>query len=127
MKKILFSVLFMVGIMQFGLAQEQRQFKSPQEKTDEIMAQMQVLKLDDATTAKVSFLFKDFYTKQQQQMREYRNAEHPDREAAITALKKLGNERDDSLKTMLNDEQYKKYLSDIQPNISVRKKRGGNK
>jgi len=124
MKKVLFSMLFLLAGMQFGMAQERHKFKPVEEKTKDVMLQMQSLKLNDSATAKVSAIFTTFYESQQQIMRNYRNAENPDREAALTAMKKIGEDRDDSLKKILTDEQYKKYLSDIQPQITVNRQRG---
>lgn len=125
MKRIILCACFLIGMAQWGTAQEQRRFKSPDERTTEAMAQMQTLKLDDSATLKVTAVFKDFYTRQQEVMRIYRNAENPNREAALESIRKLGEERDGKLQTLLNTDQYKKYLSDIQPQLSMRRNRGG--
>ena len=123
MKKILIGLFLLLGISHFSQAQEQRQRKTPEEKTKEVMVLMQTLNLDEATTTKVNATFTDFFTKQQEAIRQYRQEGNNDREAIMTKRKELMDARDAQLKTVLSADQYKKYLSDIQPQISARPQR----
>lgn len=126
MKKALFGLLLLLGISQVSLAQDQRQRKSPEERTKEVMVLMQALNLDEATTTKVNTVFTDFFTKQQDAIRQYRQEGNNDREAIMAKRKELMDARDAQLKTILSEEQYKKYLSDVQPQISARPQKSSN-
>lgn len=123
MKKVFFCLLLMMGMFQWTAAQQQRRFKSTEEKTSEVMAQMQSLKLDDSITTKATVIFTNYFNKQKQIMANYRASENPDRAAALEGIKKLGEERDENLSKILTADQYKKYLSDIQPQISMKRQR----
>lgn len=123
MKKILFALVLFLGISEVSLAQDQRQRKSPEEKTKEVMVLMQTLNMDETTTTKVNAVFTDFFTKQQEAVRQYRQEGNNDREAIMKKRRELMDARDAQLKTILSEDQYKKYLSDIQPQISARPQR----
>ncbi len=123
MKKTLFTLVLFLGISEVSLAQDQRQRKSPEEKTKEVMVLMQTLNMDETTTTKVNAVFTDFFTKQQEAVRQYRQEGNNDREAIMKKRRELMDARDAQLKTILSEDQYKKYLSDIQPQISARPQR----
>jgi hypothetical protein len=123
MKKILVGLVLLLVISQISLAQNQRQRKSPEDKTSEVMALMQTVNMDPSTTEKVNTVFLDFFTKQQEAVRAYRQEGNNDRETIMAKRRELMNARDAQLKTILSEDQYKKYLSDVQPQISARPQR----
>ena len=70
------------------------------------------LKLDKAQQEKTTAVFTDYYTSQDKMREDARAAGvRPDR----TVKGKMVNDRDDKLKSIFSDDQFKKFKDDIEP------------
>ncbi|HSQ45043.1 MAG TPA: hypothetical protein VLM16_08610 [Ginsengibacter sp.] len=78
------------------------------------------LSLDTAEQSKTAAVFTDFYTAQDKMRADARaSGNRPDRSEFV----KMMNDRDDKLKTIFTDEQYKKFKDEVEP--TLRPQRGG--
>jgi len=126
MKHIILAFLMIAGTFQFTSAQGNRHFRTPEERTNDAIAQLQPLKLDKATTEKATAIFSDFYTKQQNTFRQLRESGNTDRETLVSKVTELAKERDAKLKNIFNEDQYNQYMADIQPELNMRRQRNRN-
>ena len=75
-------------------------------------------KLDNAHQNKSDSIFTVYYTAIQKQRDEMVAAGgEPDRDARRANMQKLSLERDNELKTIFTDEQFKKWKNDIEPTM----------
>lgn len=73
-------------------------------------------KLDNAKLAKTDSVFATYYTAIQKQRDDMMAAGGaPDRDAMRTKMMKLSSDRDDQLKQIFTDDQFKKWKNDIEP------------
>lgn len=117
MKKqfLLFIATAFLGISSL-MAQESRQRLTPEEKTKDAMSKMAAFDLKGKVREEVQGIFMDFYTAQQTAMQDARAA-GADRNAIMEKRKALTDVRDKKLKEVLTDEQYKKWVTDIEPTM----------
>jgi protein CpxP len=79
------------------------------------------LKLDQAQQDKTSAVFTDFYTAQNKMREEARSSgTRPDR----SVMEKMAADRDDKLKAIFSDDQFKKFKSDIEPTLRPQRPQG---
>jgi periplasmic protein CpxP/Spy len=80
------------------------------------------LNLDTAQQSKTAAIFTDFYNAQTK-MREdaMASGQRPDRDA----FQKLMSDRDDKLKGVFTDDQYKKYKDEVEPTLRPQRRGGG--
>ena len=72
----------------------------------------------DKTTA----VFTDFYTTQDKMREDARaSGNRPDR----SAMEKIMNDRDEKLKAIFTDEQYKKYKAEVEATLRPQRRQGG--
>lgn len=80
------------------------------------------LNLDTAEQSKTAAVFTDFYTAQNKMREDARaSGTRPDR----SVFEKMTNDRDDKLKTIFTDEQYKKYKDEIEATLRPQRPQGG--
>ena len=102
------------------------QHQTVQQRVDNAMSKLTSLNLDAATTVKVDTIFTDFYTAQQTAMQSMmQSGGQMDRDAMKQKRQQLAGDRDAKLKAVLTDDQYNKWINDIEP--TLRPQRGGNK
>lgn len=74
------------------------------------------LKLDDDKLAKTDSVFTAYYADMQKQRDDMRAAgAPPDRDAMRDKMLKMNIDRDEKLKIIFTDDQFKKWKSDIEP------------
>ena len=94
--------------------------KSVHEKMDS------AFKLDSEKQAKVDSAFTNYYRQQDKTREEMRSGgERPDFQAMRAKMQPAIEARDKELKTLLTDEQFKKWKEEIEPAMMSR--RGGNR
>ncbi|MBS1742709.1 MAG: hypothetical protein JST81_06685 [Bacteroidetes bacterium] len=98
------------------MAQEARQMPSPEERTKAAMAKIAAFDLSSEKRTKVEAILVDFYTTQQSTMREMRAA-GGDREQMMEKNKDLAAKRNDKLKEIFTEEEYTKWINDIEPSL----------
>jgi periplasmic protein CpxP/Spy len=79
------------------------------------------LKLDKTQQDKTTAVFTDFYTSQDKMREDARaSGTRPDR----SVMEKMSNDRDDKLKSIFTDDQFKKFQSDIEPTLRPQRPQG---
>lgn len=79
------------------------------------------LKLDKAQQDKTMAVFTDFYTTQDKMREDARaSGTRPDR----SVMEKMASDRDDKLKAIFTDDQFKKFKSDIEPTLRPQRQQG---
>lgn len=115
-----FLALLTVTLMSFSslFAQDappQRQ--SAEERTKATMEKLTTLSLAADAQIKAEAAFLDFYKAQQKAMEDMRASGSMDREAMRAKRDELAKKRDEQLKLILNAEQHKKWLEEIEPSL----------
>ena len=125
-KAFLFIALVTMGAMaaqaQGGGGGFQR--RTPEERTKRVVDTLTtVFKLDQAQQTQVQTVFLD-YNKAADKLREgMQQGTPPDR----SQFEKIMTERDEKLKKVLTADQFKKYKDDIEPNMRMSRRQGGNR
>lgn len=100
------------------------QRRTPEERLKMVKEKLTDLKLDKDQTAKSDSTFLDFYKAQEKVFEEMRaGGGAPDRDAFREKMQKLAAERDDKLKKIFTEDQFKKWKDEIEP--TTRPQRGG--
>ncbi len=96
------------------------------ERVKMVMDKLTDFKLDKDKTALTDSAFTEYY-RGGQKMREEAMAGggQPDRDAMREKMKKLADERDDKLKKMFTDDQYKKWKDEIEATTRPQRPAGG--
>jgi len=126
MKKQIF--LFMMGLMisagsLFAQGNGGGQRLSPEERAKTAMEKIAVLNLNADQSSKTNVIITEFYTTSQKAMEEMRASGSFDREAFQAKREELTKARDAKLKEVLNADQFKKWVDEVEP--SLRPQRGG--
>jgi periplasmic protein CpxP/Spy len=79
------------------------------------------LKLDQTQQDKTKAVFTDYYTSMDKMREDARTSgTRPDR----SVMEKMSNDRDDKLKSIFTDDQFKKFKSDIEPTLRPQRRQG---
>ena len=116
-KQILLLVAAICFTITSLMAQENMQRQTPEDRTKTAMEKMAPLNLDTATKAKTQVIIADFYTAQQNAMKEMSASGNMDREAMMAKRKELAEARDGKLKLIFTQEQLKKWIEEIEPGL----------
>lgn len=121
--KYVFALLSMVLAATFSFAQGGFQRRTVEERVKMVMDKLTDFKMDKDKSAKVEKVFTDYYTSMDKMRDEMRNSGGtPDREAMRSKFMKMTQDRDDELKKIFTDDEYKKWKEEIEP--SMRPQRG---
>jgi len=100
------------------------QRRTPEERLKMVKEKLTDLKLDKDQTTKSDSAFLDFYKAQDKVFEDMRAAGGaPDRDAMREKMQKLAGERDEKLKKIFTEDQFKKWKDEIEP--TTRPQRGG--
>lgn len=99
------------------MAQGNMHRQTPEERTKEAMEKMSPLKLSEEAKAKTEIVMSDFFTAQQNALKEMRESGNMDREAMQTKHKELAEERNSKLKLIFTQDQLKKWKDEIEPGL----------
>jgi periplasmic protein CpxP/Spy len=100
------------------------QRRTPEERLKLTKEKLADLKLDKDQTTKSDSVFMDHYKAQDKIFEEMRAAGGaPDREQMREKMQKLAGERDEKLKKIFTEDQFKKWKDEIEP--ALRPQRGG--
>ena len=95
------------------------------ERVKMIMDKLTDFKLDKDKTAQTDSAFTDYFRSQEKAMQDMRAAGgQPDREKIMETRKKLMEERDEKLKKIFTDEQFKKWKDEIEPTTRPQRPQG---
>lgn len=120
-----FLAIVLLGTAFFAQAQPGGQRRTIEERVKMVHEKIDsAFKLDKDKLAKVDAVFTKYY-KDQDKLREdmMNGGERPDFQAMREKMQPLTDARDKELKTILTDEQFKKWRDEIEPSMMPR--RGG--
>jgi periplasmic protein CpxP/Spy len=126
-KKMLLIAAFALLIFFAANAQQGGGMRmSVPERVKMVMDKLTDFKLDNDKTALTDSTFTNYYRGLQKMMEDMRAAGgQPDRDKMMDGRKKLADERDDKLKKIFTDDQYKKWKNDIEPTTRPQRPAGG--
>ena len=101
------------------------QRRTPEEKLKQVKEKLTDLKLDQDQATKSDSAFIGFFRAQDKAFEEMRASGQPDREKMRETNQKLMADRDDKLKKIFTEDQYKKWKSDIEPSLRPQRGPGG--
>jgi len=121
-KHFIFILVLLIGGASIANAQGGRPMRSPEEATKRVVDTLTtVFKLDKSHADQVDSVFLNYY-KDAAKMREAAQASgNFDRDA----LMKLSADRDEKLKKVLTDDQFKKFKDEIEPAMRPQRRGGG--
>ncbi len=121
-KKVL--LLMTVALIHFStiMAQGQMQRQTPEERTIATLEKLDTLQLSKDQKSKLTAVFTDFYTAQQKAMEDMRASGSFDRDAMQAKRKELEAESNTRVKEIMNADQYKKWIDEIQPSMRPQRK-----
>jgi len=96
------------------------------ERVKMVMDKLADFKLDKDKSALTDSAFTNFYKGQQKMMEDMRASGQMDRDKMMEGRKKLADERDDKLKKIFTDDQFKKWKDEIEPTTRPQRPVGGN-
>ena len=113
---------FSLSVVAVNAQNGARQRATPEEQIKTTMEKMEPLKLSDEQATKTKAIFTDFYNTQQKAMEEMRASGSMDRDAMNAKRKEMSDARDVKLKTVLSEEQFKKWKADIEPAMAPQRR-----
>ena len=87
------------------------------ERVTAVNEKLAVLNLDKENLAKTDSVFTIYYTAQQKERDEMMASGNMDRDAMREKMQKLSKERDEKLKLIFTEDQYKKWKEEIEPTL----------
>ncbi len=128
MKKIvvLLAVAFCAGFAVNAQGGGNMPRRTVEERVKTVMDKLADFKLDKDKTALTDSAFTSYY-RDQDKMREemMSGGGTPDRDAMRAKFQKLAADRDDKLKKIFTDEQFKKWKDEIEPTTRPQRPGGG--
>lgn len=121
-KMTLVVALMLAATISTNAQQQGYQRKTVEERVKSAMDKISdPLKLDQAEQDKTTAVLTDFYTQQDKMRQDARaSGNRPDR----SVFEKMSNDRDEKLKGIFTEDQYKKFKDEVEP--SMRPQRQGN-
>jgi protein CpxP len=103
------------------------QRRTPEERLKMVKEKLVDLKLNADQTTKSDTTFMEFFRGQDKMMEEMRAGGAPDREQMREKVQKLRADRDEKLKTIFTEDQFKKWKDEIEPSTRPQRGGGGNR
>ena len=119
--KIIMIVAFLIATTTAVTAQQQGfQRRTVEERVQSAMEKISnPLKLDKSQQDKTNAILIDFYKAQDKMRQDARTSgNRPDR----SEFEKMANDRDEKLKGVFNEEQFKKFKDDVEPSLRPQRK-----
>ena len=104
------------------MAQAPMQRQTPEERTKATLEKLDTLQISKDQKSKLASVFTDLFTAQQKSMEEMRASGSFDRDAMQAKRKELDAESNARVKEILNADQYKKWIDEIQPSLRPQRK-----
>lgn len=100
------------------------QRRTVEENVKLVMEKLADLKLDKDQTVKTDTTFTDYFKSRDKMFEEMRGG-NGDRNQMREKMTRLNDERDEKLKKIFNDAQYKKWKDEIEPSLRPQRGPGG--
>jgi periplasmic protein CpxP/Spy len=118
MKQFLLLFAIIAGFSYSSFAQGGPQRMTVEERVKLVMEKFAEFKLDAAKTKEVDSVFTHYYKGQEKVRQELMGSgERPDPQVLRDKMQPLVTERDDKLKGILTEEQFKKWKDEIEPSL----------
>jgi len=118
LKLVFISMLLFAGAL---ISQAQGQRPSVEDRVKRVMDTLtSVFKFDKAIQDQTAIVFTDYYKATEKLREGLAEGERPDR----AQMEKLSADRDERLKKVLTEEQFKKFKDEIEPAIRQRRRQG---
>ena len=101
------------------------QRRTVEERVKAAMEKLAPLSLDKDKTTQTDSIFTEFYKAQDKAFEDMRNSGSMDREAMMAKRKELADARDEKLKKIFTDDQFKKFKEEIEPSMTPQRRNGG--
>jgi len=102
------------------------QRRTPEEQLKAVKEKLVDLKLTPDQTTKSDSTFAKYFRSRDKMMEEMRaGGAQPDRDAMREKSQKLATDRDDELKKIFDEGQYKKWKDEIEPSLRPQRRQGG--
>ena len=100
--------------------------RTVEERVNATMEKLADLKLDKEQTDKTKAVFTEFYEARDKMMQGMRSGGNPpDREQMREKFQKMNTGRDEKLKKIFTEGQYKKWKEEIEPSMRPQRRQGG--
>lgn len=122
--KILLLVILMIAATSFIFAQQGNlQPRTVEQRVQSAMEKISTpLNLNKDQVEKTSAIFSEFYTRQNTMREEARSSgNRPDR----SVFQKMSAERDEKLKAIFTEDQFKKYKDEVEPSLRPQRRGDG--
>jgi len=119
------AVLFIAGLAANaqGGGYPRRTIEERVKAVDEKIA---VFNLEKSKKDQVDTIFSQYYRTADAKRQEMMSGGSPDRDKIRTEMQKLSGDRDDKLKNIFTDDQFKKWKDEIEPSLRPQRQGGGN-
>ena len=102
------------------------QRRTPEEQLKAVKEKLVDLKLTPDQTTKSDSAFAKYFRTRDKMMEEMRaGGAQPDRDAMREKSQKMAADRDDELKKIFDEGQYKKWKDEIEPSLRPQRRQGG--
>jgi protein CpxP len=124
-KFILFIAILIAGAITVN-AQGGFQRRTVEERVKAVLEKLEPFKLDAAKKAEVDSIFTQLYKAMDVKIEEMRASGTFDREAMRTEREKAAAARDEKLKKIFTEEEFKKWKEEIEPSLRSQRTGGRN-
>lgn len=127
-QKFLLLNIFFLNAMLIVNAQDNGggvQRRTPEERAKMVMDKLNSFNLDKSKYDQADSVFTQFYRTMAEKRKEMMSGgEMGDRQQMMETMKKLGGERDEKLKKIFTDDQFKKWKDEIEPSLRPQRRDG---
>ncbi len=122
-KLMMIVALFFATITATNAQQQGFQRRTVEERVQSAMEKISdPLKLDKDQQDKTTAILTDFYKKQDKMREDARaSGNRPDR----SEIEKMANDRDEQLKGVFNEDQFKKFKDEVEPSMRPQRRNNG--
>lgn len=100
--------------------------RTVEERLKAVDDKIAVFNLEKSKKDQADTVFATFFRAADAKRDEIMSSGSPDREKMRSEMQKLAADRDDKLKTIFTDEQFKKWKDEIEPSLRPQRPNGGN-
>jgi hypothetical protein len=124
-KNLAFVVLFLTVTTGLCAQDGGYQRRTVEERVKSVMEKIALFSLDKEKSNLADSAFTGYYKAVDTKREEMRASGSFDRDKMRAEMQKLGNERDDKLKTFFTADQFKKWKDEIEPSLRPQRPGGG--
>jgi DUF4097 and DUF4098 domain-containing protein YvlB len=123
-KIVLIAVMLFVGSMAAN-AQGGFPRRTVEERVKAVDEKIAVFNLEKSKKDQADTVFTQYFKAADAKREEMMNGGSPDREKMRSEMQKLSGDRDDKLKSIFTEDQFKKWKDEIEPSLRPQRPNGG--